>query len=707
MKVSKEPQSAFAIYSEKLKQKKSKKVLASNNDKIIKKPKKPDLKTLKMTEIGNILMKLAQNSANVDFSSLSQNVKDAKGKKARKSITPKKSCSEDNGNNVNGVNNLVHLQEIKRGKPEKVFGKMICEQQKIGKVTVTDEDSVNQISSMNSLTKVLMNENNKSCSISNGNLRFKKRKRARQGPQGPLVLSKHENHNVDEIGKHGAKTLMKPISPLVTDIQEICTITSSKKNKTLSNRTVIHDKKNKTGLQRKTIQQTRNKSEMEKSNVLEGNRLFNWLILPVPENDFMVDYWEKQPLLIQREGNRNYFSKLLSTPAIDAVLREHVVCFTKHLDVTSYTDGVRETHNLTGRAQANVVWDFYSNGCSIRLLNPQAFIPEIHAVNATLQEYFGCFVGANVYLTPPNSQGFAPHYDDIEAFILQVEGRKHWKVYPPRNNEETLPRLSSPNFSQEEIGQPFLDVTLEPGDLLYFPRGWIHQASTVDGQHSLHITLSAYQKTAWIDLLEKALPLALKKAAAEDVEFRKGLPRGYLDLEYHSSDAAKQSFTSTADSLIAKLGPYLQLCLGAAVDQMGAQFMHDALPPVITPDEKLNSALSGGLKMVENGELVNRVEFDLNTQIKLIRPNVCRLVEEEEEVRLYHCLDNPLEYHAEDPQFLVLPPEGVDVVTFLSQKYPAYTEIRRVPHTDEDALLTLVSDLWDAGLLVSRGLQTV
>jgi ribosomal protein L16 Arg81 hydroxylase len=39
-------------------------------------------------------------------------------------------------------------------------------------------------------------------------------------------------------------------------------------------------------------------------------------------------------------------------------------------------------------------------------------------------------VGSNAYLTPGESenQGFAPHYDDIEAFILQLEGYKHWRV---------------------------------------------------------------------------------------------------------------------------------------------------------------------------------------------------------------------------------------------------------------------------------------
>ena len=86
-------------------------------------------------------------------------------------------------------------------------------------------------------------------------------------------------------------------------------------------------------------------------------------------------------------------------------------------------------------------------------------------------------LNGNSYLTPAGTQGFAPHYDDIEAFVLQLEGKKRWRVYQPLSNAQVLPRHSSPNYEQEQIGEPIIDVILECGDLLYFPRGYIHQVS--------------------------------------------------------------------------------------------------------------------------------------------------------------------------------------------------------------------------------------
>lgn len=36
------------------------------------------------------------------------------------------------------------------------------------------------------------------------------------------------------------------------------------------------------------------------------------------------------------------------------------------------------------------------------------------------------------------------------------------------------------NFDQSEIGSPVLDVILQAGDLLYFPRGTIHQVCLIN-----------------------------------------------------------------------------------------------------------------------------------------------------------------------------------------------------------------------------------
>ena len=67
-----------------------------------------------------------------------------------------------------------------------------------------------------------------------------------------------------------------------------------------------------------------------------------------------------------------------------------------------------------------------------------------------------------------------------------------------------------------------MDITLQPGDLLYMPRGTIHQGNCLEDIHSLHITVSCHQLNTYGDLMEKLLPVALKTATEEDIEFRKG-----------------------------------------------------------------------------------------------------------------------------------------------------------------------------------------
>lgn len=434
----------------------------------------------------------------------------------------------------------------------------------------------------------------------------------------------------------------------------------------------------------------------------DAQKCFDWLICPVKRDNFFEEVWEKKPLLVKRHHTK-YYRGIFGCADLDAVLRDNCVLFNKNLDVTSYVDGKRETHNPNGRAYPAVVWDYYQNGCSVRMLNPQTFSKPVWKLLSILQEHFGSCVGANIYLTPPGSQGFAPHYDDIEAFVLQLEGRKRWKLYSPRNFAETLPKYSSGNFKPTEIGEPILNIELEPGDLLYFPRGTIHQASTPEDVHSLHITVSTCQRNTWADYFEKLMPAAVQMAFEEDLEFRESLPLDYMQhVGLANSDNDSPGRKAFVDKVMRLMGKLLTSApVDACADQMAKGFIHDSLPPVLSKEEKLLT-VSGSGERWQGGQIVNRVVLEPETQVRVIRSNVLRLVTEDNSVRVYHSVENSREYHGEDLQFVELSEEMAPAVEFLVHSYPAFVSVDDFPIEDVEQKMSLAATLFEKGLIITK-----
>ncbi|XP_062324450.1 ribosomal oxygenase 1 [Osmerus eperlanus] len=431
-----------------------------------------------------------------------------------------------------------------------------------------------------------------------------------------------------------------------------------------------------------------------------ASKLFQWLIFPIPSKSFLRDTWEKKPIHISRK-NEDYYKGLFSTAEFDRILRHDDVQYGVNLDITSYTNGKRETHNPPGRALPFTVWDFYENGCSLRMVNPQAFSSTVWNVLSILQEHFGSMAGANVYLTPPGTQGFAPHYDDIEAFVVQLEGKKHWRVYNPRSEEEVLPVLSSSNFSQSEIGKPILEVVLEAGDLLYFPRGFIHQGNCLPDTHSLHITISSYQKNSWGDVLMKVVPAALEMAMEEDVEFRRGLPLDYLTFmgvqNSDKDDPRRTQFLSHIDRLIKKLSTYAPV--DAAVDQKAIHFFHDCLPPMLTPEEH-ETSVHGAPTRWQDGEAkdVGR-HIRSQTRVRLIRAGCARLCSDGEAVHLYYTADNSRVYHKEEPKSFEIKPEHTDAMEYLINSYPEYVTVGSLPCESSEVKISLAEVLFERAII--------
>ncbi|GAV59726.1 Cupin_4 domain-containing protein [Cephalotus follicularis] len=143
--------------------------------------------------------------------------------------------------------------------------------------------------------------------------------------------------------------------------------------------------------------------------------------------------------------------------------------------------------------------DAFREGYTIALRGMEFRFKSIAAIADGLASLFGQpSVGANIYLTPPNSQGLARHYDDHCVFVCQLFGTKQWKISCHPNMQ--LPRLydslDSLQSSENETSMAACtQISLREGDILYIPRGFSHEALTENCEQSgsagfsLHLTL--------------------------------------------------------------------------------------------------------------------------------------------------------------------------------------------------------------------------
>jgi len=125
----------------------------------------------------------------------------------------------------------------------------------------------------------------------------------------------------------------------------------------------------------------------------------------------------------------------------------------------------------------------------------------------------------NIYLTPPASQGFKPHWDTHDVYVLQIEGSKRWRVY---SGGPELP-LEDQKFDpdKDQPGDVEAELELSAGEVLYIPRGIMHAAVTRD-EISLHVTLGVMAYT-WSHLLVDCLG----ELAGRSDAWRANVPLGF------------------------------------------------------------------------------------------------------------------------------------------------------------------------------------
>ncbi|MBS7792415.1 cupin domain-containing protein [Roseococcus sp. SDR] len=134
-----------------------------------------------------------------------------------------------------------------------------------------------------------------------------------------------------------------------------------------------------------------------------------------------------------------------------------------------------------------------------------------------LERLFLHAVQSNIYLTPPAAQGFRTHFDTHDVLVLQVEGRKRWRIWDGERVERPTRRTPWPG-NMPPLGEPHV-LVLEPGDALYIPRGIMHDAATEAGERSLHATIG-FMEASWA----QAIRALVDEAELADPALRESVP---------------------------------------------------------------------------------------------------------------------------------------------------------------------------------------
>lgn len=256
---------------------------------------------------------------------------------------------------------------------------------------------------------------------------------------------------------------------------------------------------------------------------------------------FAAQYWGRRPLLSRSGALPRDFTDLLSPDAVDELItcrgvRAPFLRMAKAGQLLArdcYLDAGGFGAEMPDQVDSARVLAQLAAGATLVLQGLHRLWPPLIDFVRDAVDDLGHPVQANAYITPPDNQGFDPHYDVHDVFVLQVSGDKRWIVHEPVHTD---PLPSQPwtdhraAITARGAQTPVIDTVLTAGDVLYLPRGWVHSARSGDTT-SIHLTIGVSAMTG-LDVMR-----AVVDALADDAEFRKSLPMG-VDVAHPGETAA-------------------------------------------------------------------------------------------------------------------------------------------------------------------------
>ena len=276
-------------------------------------------------------------------------------------------------------------------------------------------------------------------------------------------------------------------------------------------------------------------------------------IAPFDAKSFRADYYGKKPLHLRANAQRENiltWQRLNEVLAITPYWNEDTLKLafkSKPALRENYCDTADLRPGQSAPANPSKVNALMGLGASLVANSIQRVCPEVATVAHMLEREFAARVAANVYCSFQAVQAFQTHYDLHDVFAVQTEGEKVWQVYEARADNPVAPLPPGDETDKYLVasrGRVLFEARMQPGDILYLPRGQYHDA-LAQSQASLHVTFGVSPPTGL------SLFKALEAALGRESLFRAYVPdaRNEAELRDHLAKLAermKAAMTSPA-----------------------------------------------------------------------------------------------------------------------------------------------------------------
>ncbi len=185
-----------------------------------------------------------------------------------------------------------------------------------------------------------------------------------------------------------------------------------------------------------------------------------------------------------KSGDRKRAESILPWDTINRLLESDVLPPNKLMLVRA--NMVIPPMMYRGRDEANridprALHSLLPQGVSIVIDGIDEYVPQLGRLSDSIERRLAHHVWINSYVSFGRGKAFKPHWDNHDVIVLQVHGSKRWRSFgvpdpPPKRKHRD--------------GDPVpTDIvwegTMRPGDVLYLPRGEVHEAEleTADSSH--------------------------------------------------------------------------------------------------------------------------------------------------------------------------------------------------------------------------------